>query len=85
MKNFSNAYTFEESSFAGCIYGSYAFKEIFEKSLYDNYTSLSFENQNFMCVKNYDVYLTQIYGNYMQLPPLEERIPTHYAKAFLKQ
>jgi len=84
MIDFSDAYDVEQSLYAGCIYGSYTYKEIFEKKLYDNYTLLCFENQNFMCIENYETYLSQIYGNYMQLPPEKDRIPSHHAKAFLK-
>lgn len=38
-------------------------------------TYLKFENQSFPCIKSYKKYLNEIYGNYMELPPLEDRIP----------
>lgn len=37
---------------------------------------LKFETRYFKCPQNYDIYLKNIYNDYMQLPPLEKRI-TH--------
>lgn len=34
---------------------------------------LCFENHKFPCLKNFDKILTNQYGDYMQLPPIEER------------
>lgn len=38
---------------------------------------IEFENHNFNIVKNYNDYLTSIYGDYMKLPPVSERISNH--------
>ena len=84
MIELANVYTIEQSSYVGCIYGMYSYNEIFEKWRFENYTTLSFENHQFMSIENYVDYLTQLYGDYMQLPPEEDRIPSHHAKAFLK-
>ena len=40
-------------------------------------TELPFEGHRFYCPANYDAVLTEIYGDYMTLPPEEKRIPTH--------
>lgn len=40
---------------------------------FDNPIFLPFEDKMFFCPKNYDNYLKKIYGNYMQLPPENER------------
>ena len=32
--------------------------------------------------KNYDAVLSRIYGDYMQLPPLEKRVPQHGYTAY---
>ena len=45
---------------------------------------LQFEGKLYPGVPNYDDYLTQLYGNYMQLPPPERRVLTHSFRAFFK-
>ena len=44
-----------------------------------------FEGLQFPIPKDYDYYLTETYGNYMEFPPIEERKPIHTFKAYLKQ
>ena len=43
--------------------------------LKDGYIDLPFEDMYVMVAKNYDVYLRGTYGDYMQLPPEDKRIP----------
>lgn len=48
---------------------------------FDNPIKLDFEGYEFYAPKDYDEYLTRIYGNYMELPPENERI-THKIEAY---
>ncbi len=48
-------------------------KELFEKT-----ESYVFESSEFTSVQNADKYLTFLYGDYMQLPPIEQRASNHY-------
>lgn len=41
-------------------------------------TLLAFENMKLRAPVNYKEYLSHVYGNYMEMPPPEERIPHHY-------
>lgn len=43
-----------------------------------------FEGHQFLIPAAYDAYLTQIYGNYMELPPIESRQTHQYERAFWK-
>ena len=38
---------------------------------------IEFENHNFLCFKNYDIFLKRWYGDYMKLPPEIERVVGH--------
>lgn len=50
---------------------------VIPKICLENYTYLNFENTSFQCPENYDVYLKSVYGDYMKLPPVEERNRGH--------
>ncbi len=50
---------------------------ILERSLFENSTEHIFAGKNFMIPKDYDTVLCAEYGDYMQLPPEEKRIPQH--------
>ena len=43
---------------------------------------VEFEGKSFPAPKGFDVYLTELYGNYMQLPPVEKRVTHHIFKAY---
>ncbi|HPW76602.1 MAG: LicD family protein [Candidatus Omnitrophica bacterium ADurb.Bin292] len=50
----------------------------FSSTMLNNYTELDFSNEKFMCYEEWDDCLTRIYGDYMQLPPEEERVWKHH-------
>ena len=57
--------------------GVYLLKETFPKELFEEIITHKFEDSDFNIPKNYDKYLTQIYGNYMKIPPKEKQISNH--------
>lgn len=77
-------YVFGNTKYAGVIVGVYGEKEIYTYDTFSEYTELLFENRKIMCIKNFDKYLIQHYGNtYMELPPMEKRIVI-FQTAYLK-
>ena len=44
---------------------------------FEPYTQLEFEGKMYNVPRNWDLYLSRIYGDYMTLPPVEKRV-THY-------
>ena len=44
-----------------------------------------FEGGMFTIPEGYDAILTQVYGDYMKLPPEDQRIQQHHYKAYLKE
>jgi len=46
---------------------------VFPKSFFDEYVEIPFEGYMFKAIKEYDEFLHIIYGDYMQLPPVENR------------
>lgn len=54
-------------------------KEIMTAADITNLITHPFEHLNVSIPANYDQLLTQMYGNYMQLPPESERVQKHFA------
>lgn len=50
---------------------------------FDDYVKVKFEDGTFSCIKQYDKYLKLLYGNYMEWPPKEQRVPKHHYSANL--
>lgn len=61
----------------GNIFGAWTEREYFDASIYKETERIQFENLQLPCPKNVDFYLSQLYGNYMQLPPKEKQVPKH--------
>lgn len=58
-------------------------RQLIKKGWYGELTTMEFEGHEFFIPKDYDAILTQTYGDYMQFPPVEERIgscPASYIK-----
>lgn len=49
-------------------------KDFYPKNYFEEYTDVEFEGLKFKATAHYDKYLTKIYGDYMQLPPVEKRV-----------
>ena len=52
-------------------------KNILPYDIFDHITELFFEDTNYMAFADWDVSLTTSYGDYMQLPPMEQRKAGH--------
>ena len=56
----------------------------FKKELFDSYMDIAFENITVRTIVNYDLFLTNSYGDYMKLPPVEQRKSGHHYKVYWK-
>jgi lipopolysaccharide cholinephosphotransferase len=64
----------DESKFVVIPSGQYQyFKEMYRRKTYCALTDMSFENRVVKGSKDYDGYLKNLYGDYMQIPPVEKR------------
>ena len=52
-------------------------KLTFDEGITDGYVLLDFEGRKYMAIQGYESYLTELYGDYMQLPPEDKRMPSH--------
>lgn len=55
-------------------------KNIFAKTVY-----LPFEDTKLPAPEGYDIYLTHLYGDYMQLPPADKQVSEHDYKLFWRE
>ena len=76
---------FEKTKYSACVFGSYRSKEIAEKEVFTELADIKFEGKTFMALKNYDKYLSNIYGDYMKLPPKEKQVSHHMFEAYYKE
>ncbi|MCM1257591.1 MAG: LicD family protein [Roseburia sp.] len=69
----AKAYPYESCRFVGCSTGKYGIKERIEKSEFEETVMLEFEGKLFCAPKGYDIYLKNLFGDYMRIPSEEER------------
>ncbi len=66
---------------ANSIFG-YHKKETMPGTLFDSFIELDFEGRKFMAVKDWKTYLTNLFGDFMKLPPVEQQIAKHDFEVF---
>lgn len=69
---------YEEAEEVGDIPSIYGERSIWPKAMFDEYTTLPFEGEEFSAVSRWDECLRMTYGDYMQLPPVEKRVGGHF-------
>ena len=81
IKNFTfQKLTSLDVSTAECIaniWGAWGYKEFYPREMFDGSVDGEFEGLKLPLPANPDEYLTQMYGDYMTLPPVENRVPRH--------
>ena len=55
-----------------------------DKSFLEKFVELEFEGHSFKASAHYDEWLRLIFGDYMQLPPVERRVSVHSVEAYWK-
>lgn len=59
-------------------------KKPFDTALMEEFIMTKFEDRMFMIMKNYNAYLSNAYGDYMKLPPIEKQVSHHRFSAWWK-
>jgi O-antigen/teichoic acid export membrane protein/phosphorylcholine metabolism protein LicD len=77
-------YPYDQATYVSCMAWDWEPGVLFEKKWLDVLEPHVFVNQNFMVPKEYDSILKASYGNYMELPPKEERVGHHNYSAYKK-
>jgi len=79
----SKEHNYDDSEYVGCVvWRTYGKRDIYRKEWMDELIEHKFEDKMLMIPKHYDSILSQIYGDYMTMPPAEKRNPHHFYKAY---
>lgn len=70
-------YDFDRSLFVMSYISDYKFRELMPREWYGTGKKYAFEGKNVKGVMEANKYLTQLYGDYTQLPPVESRVGKH--------
>ena len=69
-------YEYDKSKYVVNFMGAYKFREMFSRKIYDEFDYYKFESIKLPGPKDYNFYLTQMYGDYMT-PPKKEHQDVH--------
>lgn len=83
VKDYMTKYPYETSDYV-CDYDD-GLKGVIGKHLLGTPQPYQFEDKQFLGVEHYDEYLSNKYGNYMQLPPKEKQIQHHFFRLDLER
>lgn len=74
---------FDSSAYvADLAFMQYGIREIHKKEIFSRFMLHKFEGREYMITKDYDQFLRDTFGDYMQLPPENERVPRHSFNEF---
>lgn len=83
FQDLAKHYSFEDCDYVGVTTTiQYLEREKVKKSDYIKPVLVEFEGKKYVAPGNYDTYLTQLYRNYMELPPLDKQKSDHYFKMY---
>ncbi len=84
MERLKDAFSWEDSTYVTCTVWD-PLVVFMKRSFFEGYTLLSFEGLSVKVPVEYDRFLRDHYGDYMQLPPVEQRVPYHGYRLYRKQ
>ncbi len=73
-------YDFDKSVLAGLYFDFDTKHAAMDKHIFDEYTLVDFEDIKVRIPKDYDKYLTNLFGDYMTPPPIDKQVGWHHHK-----
>ncbi|MDE5943465.1 MAG: LicD family protein [Clostridia bacterium] len=82
LESIAKKFPFDSCNFIKCYSSG---RSIFKKEEFSEKVLIRFEDTEFYAPVGYDSVLRKIYGDYMELPPLESRKPHHIMNTYYKE
>lgn len=75
-------YAFDNCVFAAAL--TYPNKKpmLYKTQWFNNYINICFEGETLRIIKDYDLYLRVIFGDYLQMPPVDQQVASHGFDAY---
>ena len=70
-------YPFNKCKYTGYVWWFDVLRLVYRKEVFGTPTSYPFESVEMLCPQDADAMMRQQFGNYMELPPVEKRVPCH--------
>lgn len=78
MQRTARKYSYEDAAYIGVMTAPvHTIEERLCKSEYEPVRTVTFEQRKLNAPGNYETYLTQLYGDYMKMPPKEKQVSHH--------
>lgn len=74
INNKAIQYKYKDASRVTCLIDPDSNKCFFPKEMFQQLKPIEFEGKYYLAPVEYDKYLVGLYGNYMQIPPVEQRV-----------
>lgn len=81
----ASKYESDEALYAYDVIASTKKDRLVQKNVFDETVKLLFEGKMYNAPNKYDEYLTELYGNYMQLPPSDKQRSDHNFEAYIEE
>lgn len=85
LENAMTRYDYDNSEYVGSVSCTPFNHSIAPKSKYDSPSIVVFEGEQFKAANDVDYILRETYGDYMKLPPEEQRVSRHFYKTYKVQ
>lgn len=79
------AIPYGEASLVGPYYWVEKTRTFLPKTVYEEMGTVTFEGKEYPSVKAYDTLLKALFGDYMQLPPVEKRVSHHAYDSYIEK
>lgn len=78
-------FPFESSPMAGAYFGDDEIREFMPRQWFEDFIEMEFEGKFYKVLSRYDDYLKKLFGDYMELPPDNERHSHHRYDSYIEE